>query len=199
MLSKYILVASLSIFLACNANQSNNSNGQVESKEAEKPDINEEPTKFGLSEDVISKINNEMGLGNLLAWQNDADPGEKPSYFTTLEYEIKPPKESIVNSNNVIELSIGSKGATGKYVEYLDLTVGFMNPEDEKNAKKLFVQKVNLLSKVFGIEIPTEIQEAVKREQNLKVGSGDYQFEVEVYGAARKWMTLHIKTKTKIE
>ncbi len=191
--SKCILGTGLVLLLACNGNQSNSSNGKVESKEAQRSEINEEPAKFGLSEDVISKINNEMGLGSLLAWQNDADPGDKPSYFTTLEYETKPPKESIVNSNNVIDLSIGSKGATGKYVEYLDLTVGFMNSEDEKNAKKLFVQKVNLLSKVLSIEIPEEIHEAVKKEQNLKVVSGEYQYEVEVYGAARKWMTLHVR------
>jgi len=153
----------------------------------------ETPTKFGSADEVIIKINNEMGLGSLLNWQNDAESGEEPNYFTTLEYEIQSPKESLVNSNNVIELSLGSGGATGKYVEFIRITVGFMNPDDKSNAKKIFVQKVNQLSKVLSIPIPSEIQNAIKTEQNLKLDTDKFDFEVEIYGATRKWMTLHIR------
>jgi hypothetical protein len=155
-------------------------------------EISDTPTKIGLASDVIEKVNSQMGLGTLLAWENDADPGSPPNYFTTLEYEILPAKESLVNTNNVIELSIGSEGATGKYAEYLRITVGFMNPDDEVKANKLYLNKVDQLLSLFKIPYPMEIKKSLQSESNLVLTQEAYTYEVEVYGASRKWITLKV-------
>lgn len=159
--------------------------------EASKPTVIR--SKFGLSSETISKINQEMGLGTLLQWKNDAGPGEEPFWFTTLEYEVVDPNLSLENQNNVIELSLGSKGTTGSYVEYLSIGIGFMNPKDKARAKKLFLEKVSLMSDLLEIPVPQEIMTALKNETNLKQKIGDFEYEIEEYGAARRALSLTIR------
>ncbi len=134
-----------------------------------------------------------MGLGNLLIWANDADPGDTPSWFTTLEYKVEDTKLDIQNSNNVIELSIGSKGVSGKYVEFFTLDVKFMNPKDKSRAKKLYLEKVALLSSLFNIPLPNEITTALQNESNANFSIGDFEYEIQEFGAARRSLSLTIR------
>jgi hypothetical protein len=153
----------------------------------------ESPFKFGLASEIIPKINSQMGLGTLLTWQNDADPGDPPSWFTALEYDVNDPNKNRSNANNVIELSIGSKDQSGQYVEFFEITAVFMNPDDKGRAKKLYLEKIDLISTLFHIPIPTEVRDALKSESNLKTSSNDYTYEVEEYGAARRSLSLKIR------
>ncbi len=102
------------------------------------------------------------------------------------------PGISLYNSENVIELSIGSKDELGKNVEYVLITVGFMNPDDKTKAKNLYIKKINLLSEILKLNIPTQVITSIKAERDVKTQSGKYYFEVENFGTSRKWISLQI-------
>lgn len=188
------IIAIISILLGCQSNQSNSKPDATPTTSVPEPAApSENPSKFGLSSEIISKINQEMGLGSLLPWENDADAGNTTSWFTTLEYEVKDTKLSIENQNNAIELSIGSKGATGMYVEFFRINVLFMNPKDKPKAKKLYLEKVALLSSLFQFPLPDEVTTALKNESNAKFSIGDFDYEIEEYGAARRTLSFTIR------
>lgn len=191
---KHFLFIALSGFiLSCSGNQTN-AKQEPETPTTANTSVPEEtPTKFGLSSDVILKINQQMGLGTLLPWKNDAGPGEEPYWFTTLEYEVEDPNLNLENLNNHIELSIGSKGKTGRYVEYLIIDVRFMNPKDKARAKKLFLEKVTQMSVLIEIPIPEEIMTALKKETNLKQKIGDFEYQIEEFGATKRALALTIR------
>ncbi len=188
------IITIVSILMSCQSNQSNSKLDATPTTTVPEPTApSENQSKFGLSSEIISKINQEMGLGSLLPWENDADAGNTPSWFTTLEYEVQDSKRSIENLNNAIELSIGSKGITGKYVDFFRINVLFMNPKDKSRAKNLYLEKVALLSSLFQIPIPDEVRTALKNESNAKFSIGDFAYEIEEYGAARRTLSLTIR------
>ena len=185
------IITIVSILMGCQSNSKPDATPTTSVPEPTAP--SENPSKFGLSSVIISKINQELGLGSLLPWENDADAGNTPSWFTTLEYEVQDSKRSIENLNNAIELSIGSKGITGKYVDFFRINVLFMNPKDKSRAKNLYLEKVALLSSLFQIPMPDEVRTALKNESNAKFSIGDFAYEIEEYGAARRTLSLTIR------
>ena len=189
----FYIILIVSLFIGCNSKSSTSTPDTNVTSKTNNETPTDAPTKFGLASEAISKINQEMGLGSLLPWENDAGPGEKPYWFTTLEYEVDDPNRSIENLNNVIELSIGSNGTSGQYVDYFRINVLFMNPKDKERAKKLYLEKVTLLENLFEIPIPNEITTALNKETNLKLSNAGYDYEIEEYGASRRSLSLTIR------
>ncbi len=149
-------------------------------------------SKFITPQELIREINKRMGLGPMDPWTNKAGGFDMGEYISTLEYQFGTPIPH-TSVKNQIELTIGSKDKLGSTVEYVKIDVGFMNPSEKASAKKLYQDKVKLISSILNIQIPDEIYNAVKAEQTHQMESGGFVFEHEKYGGTREFLGLTIR------
>jgi hypothetical protein len=149
-------------------------------------------SKFQSPQDLITQINSSMGLGTMNNWTHLAGGVELGQYISDVEYPFGP-KEQFTEFQNVIELSLESTSASRSFVESIKITVGFMNPSAKTDAKTRYLNKIKILSTILNVEIPDQVNKAIREERPLDVVEGNYLFTVEKYGNTRDWISLTIK------